>query len=408
MSMTINTNVASLNGQRNLATSQNKLSNSLQRLSSGLRINSAKDDAAGLAISNRMSSQIRGMNQAARNANDGISLAQTAEGALQESTQILQRIRELAVQSANDTNTASDRTSMQAEVEQLTEELQRIAETTQFNGKNLLDGTLVDATFQVGANAGANQTLSFGINSAQTADLSAVGTTISGGTTATGTSVDGNALAADAISVNGTNVAASASGSASDIAAAINAAVNGGDSANNIATAQNVQAFEFADVTLAAAAATATGTAMTGPTAGGGDLTIGGENVALSTSAAALATNIETAATAADLTVTATAVDATSGTQLNTWVDVTASVATQVVGTEVTGALTAANDLIINGTDVGIVADVAAGNLAEDIASAIETAADTAAGGVSDITVTVGASAAALRTLLYMVPHSVL
>jgi flagellin len=245
MSMTINTNVASLNGQRNLATSQNKLSNSLQRLSSGLRINSAKDDAAGLAISNRMSSQIRGMNQAARNANDGISLAQTAEGALQESTQILQRIRELAVQSANDTNTASDRTSMQAEVEQLTEELQRIAETTQFNGKNLLDGTLVDATFQVGANAGANQTLSFGINSAQTADLSAVGTTISGGTTATGTSVDGNALAADAISVNGTNVAASASGSASDIAAAINAAAG-----STVATAQNVQALDFTTVNL--------------------------------------------------------------------------------------------------------------------------------------------------------------
>ncbi len=117
MGLSINTNVMSLNAQRNLGNSQNALSKSMQRLSSGLRINSAKDDAAGLAISDRMTSQIRGLNQAARNANDGISLAQTAEGALQESTNILQRMRELAVQSANDTNSASDRASLQAEVD---------------------------------------------------------------------------------------------------------------------------------------------------------------------------------------------------------------------------------------------------------------------------------------------------
>ena len=120
MALSINTNVASLNAQRNLGATQSNLAKSMQRLSSGLRINSAKDDAAGLAISDRMTSQIRGLNQAARNANDGISLAQTAEGAMQESTNILQRMRELAVQSANDTNTASDRASLQAEVSQLT------------------------------------------------------------------------------------------------------------------------------------------------------------------------------------------------------------------------------------------------------------------------------------------------
>ena len=141
----------------------------MQRLSSGLRINSAKDDAAGLAISDRMTSQIRGLNQAARNANDGISLAQTAEGALQESTSLLQRMRELSVQSANDTNTQSDRDSLQAENVQLTAELSRIANTTQFNGKTLLDGTNSDYSFQVGANA--NQTISFGISGATASDL---------------------------------------------------------------------------------------------------------------------------------------------------------------------------------------------------------------------------------------------
>src|SRR6056297_942125 len=142
MALTINTNVMSLNAQRNLNSSQGALAKSMQRLSSGLRINSAKDDAAGLAISDRMTAQVRGLNQAARNANDGISLAQTAEGALQESTNILQRMREIAVQSANDTNSASDRASLNDELTQLQQELDRIAQTTEFNGTNLLDGSM--------------------------------------------------------------------------------------------------------------------------------------------------------------------------------------------------------------------------------------------------------------------------
>ena len=171
MALTINTNISSLNAQRNLSRSQNDLARSMERLSSGLRINSAKDDAAGLAISDRMTAQIRGLNQAARNANDGISMSQTAEGALQESTNMLQRMRELAVQSANDTNSASDRASLDAEIIQLKAEINRIALTTEFNGRRILDGTMTDATFQVGANAGADQTISFSIDSALTADL---------------------------------------------------------------------------------------------------------------------------------------------------------------------------------------------------------------------------------------------
>lgn len=173
MALTINTNIASLNAQRNLGKTQGDLSKSMERLSSGLRINSAKDDAAGLAISDRMTSQIRGLNQAARNANDGISLAQTAEGALQETTNILQRMRELAIQSANDTNSASDRASLQAEVNQLKQEITRIANSTTFNDRNLLDGSLINAQFQVGANA--NETISFAIASARADDLGSNG-----------------------------------------------------------------------------------------------------------------------------------------------------------------------------------------------------------------------------------------
>jgi flagellin len=152
--MSINTNVVSLNAQRNLGTSQNSLSTAMQRLSSGLRVNSAKDDAAGLAIAERMNTQVRGLNAAARNANDGISLAQTAEGALGKIGDMLQRVRELAVQSANATNSDTDRTALQAEVSQLKDEIDRVATQTQFNGLNLLNGSFTAQSFQVGANQG--------------------------------------------------------------------------------------------------------------------------------------------------------------------------------------------------------------------------------------------------------------
>jgi flagellin len=166
MALTVNTNVASLNTQRNLGTSSKGLDTSLQRLSTGFRINSAKDDAAGLQISNRLTSQINGLNVATRNANDGISLSQTAEGALQQSTGILQRMRDLALQSANGSNGASERAALQAEVSQLQQELNRIAETTSFGGRKILDGTFGSQSFQVGANAFETISVSVGAASA--------------------------------------------------------------------------------------------------------------------------------------------------------------------------------------------------------------------------------------------------
>ncbi|CAH1745203.1 Flagellin [Thauera humireducens] len=188
MAAVINTNVQSLNAQRNLSSSQSSLATSLTRLSSGLRINSAKDDAAGLAISDRMSAQIRGLNQAVRNSNDGISLAQTAEGALSESGNILQRIRELAVQSANSTNSASDRLALQSEVNQLVSELDRISNTTSFNGLKLLDGSFTAQTFQVGAEA--NQTIKVSVGAASSSALgvnkTATDNTLNGISNATG------------------------------------------------------------------------------------------------------------------------------------------------------------------------------------------------------------------------------
>ena len=159
MAMTINTNVVSINSQRNLSLSGSSLATSMQRLSSGLRVNSAKDDAAGLAISERMKAQSSGLAVAARNANDGISLAQTAEGALSKVGDMLQRMRELAVQSANATNSKTDREAMQAEVKQLTAEIDRVAKTSEFNGTKLLNGSFAGAVFQVGSAAGDNITV---------------------------------------------------------------------------------------------------------------------------------------------------------------------------------------------------------------------------------------------------------
>ena len=192
MPQIINTNIASLNAQRNLNASQQDANTTLQRLSSGLRINSAKDDAAGLAIAERFTSQVRGLNQAVRNSNDGVSLAQVAEGALGESGNIVQRMRELAVQAANATNSASDRKALQAEVNQLKQELERIATTTEFNGLKLLDGTFQAQKFQAGANEG--QTISVSITGTRidtlannTLDTVASGTgtgSIASGTTA--------------------------------------------------------------------------------------------------------------------------------------------------------------------------------------------------------------------------------
>jgi flagellin len=222
MTSVINTNIASLNAQRNLSASQNSLQTSIQRLSSGLRINSAKDDAAGLAISDRMTSQINGMDQATRNANDGVSMAQTADGALSSSSDILQRIRQLAVQSSNASNTSSDRAALQTEVTQMGSELNRIAQTTQFNGQNLLDGSMGTANFQVGANAG--QLISMGGANFTTSNYGNNSTMVSAPSAA---AVGSDPVSAGTITIAGSagskDVKVSAGETAKDVAAGINA-----------------------------------------------------------------------------------------------------------------------------------------------------------------------------------------
>jgi len=222
MPQIINTNIASLNAQRNLNTSQSSLNTSLQRLSSGLRINSAKDDAAGRAIATRFTSQINGLDQASRNANDGISLAQTAEGALGTITDNLQRIRELAVQSRNATNSATDRAALNTEAQQLKAEIDRVASTTSFNGVKLLDGSFTNQAFQVGANVGETITVSSLVN-AQSANL---GSSSVAQVTGAAASTFGAITAGD-LQINGVNVGAigadtNAANRASSVAAAIN------------------------------------------------------------------------------------------------------------------------------------------------------------------------------------------
>jgi flagellin len=221
MSMMINTNLSSLNAQRNQSRTQNDLSTAIARLSSGLRINCAKDDAAGLAISDRFTAQIRGLTQAARNANDGISLAQTAEGALASVTDNLQRIRELSVQSANATNSASDRASLQLEVAQLTAEIDRVATQTSFNGTNLLDGSFTAKAFQVGANVGQTITVS----SIASARSSALGQYQGFSLTNQSIGTANSTSAAETVTIGGVATAlGSITNDAKNIASAINAA----------------------------------------------------------------------------------------------------------------------------------------------------------------------------------------
>ena len=249
MPVVINTNVLSLNAQRNLSRSDSTLATALQRLSSGLRINSAKDDAAGLAIANRFTTQIRGLNQAVRNANDGISLAQTAESALDELTNNLQRIRELAVQSANATNSASDRAALDQEVQQRLAEINRIATQTSFNGQKVLDGSFGTAQFQVGANVGETiaVNLTTGVRADQLGQIA----------TATGTAVTANALTDGGLTLAvgqgaavavGASTAGSRRGQTSDSAYAKVNAINAAGVSGLTATATNVTSGTFSTV----------------------------------------------------------------------------------------------------------------------------------------------------------------
>lgn len=281
MAMVINSNIPSLNAQRNLNTSQSSLSTSLQRLSSGLRINSAKDDAAGMAISSRMTSQIDGINQAVRNANDGISLSQTAEGGISTAGDLLQRMRVLAVQSANATNSTTDREALQAEVTQLASELDRVATQTQFNGLNLLDGSFVAQRFQVGANAGQTITIDQ-IASARAADLGAYQ-----GFQTLATSIGTATAAVSAHSLTIDGGAAISLGSIANDAKAISNAINAAGVSGLSATANATE--------VAAGSSTASASAS-----GGASFTINGTviNLTGTMGAAALVANRANAVTA--------------------------------------------------------------------------------------------------------------
>ncbi|NVM75452.1 flagellin [Duganella sp. SG902] len=346
MAQVINTNIASLNSQRNLTSSQANLSTSLQRLSSGLRINSAKDDAAGLAISERFTSQIRGNTTAARNANDGISLAQTAEGGLSTAGDLLQRIRELAVQSANGTNSDSDRKSIQNEVSALSNELNRVANTTQFNGQNVLDGSLTSAQFQVGANSG--QTINIGVQSAKATDLG--NNTLSSSTGGAG--ADSTTLSQAFASAAGTNnVAAdetltikSGNGISTDLTikgAATNASGKG-DSAAKIAA--NINGLSGTTGVTATASTQAT---ITGITDGAVQFDLRGAN-SVANDATSKAVTISAKVVGGDLSALAQAINAQSGTTA-----VTASIKKDGAGVS---SLVLSNN---NGDDINITNDLA-------------------------------------------------
>lgn len=265
MAQVINTNIASLNAQRNLNRTGNELNIALQRLSTGLRINSAKDDAAGLAISERFTTQIRGLNQAIRNANDGISFAQTAEGALGTLGNNLQRIRELAVQAANDSNSSGDRQALNNEVQQLVAEVNRVSAATQFNGQNILDGSLATQVFQVGANQ--NQTISITGVDTRGSQL--------GAATDTGASITATdlGLLADDLTLNGVAVDLSTATTVSEVVNAI----------NNVSADSNVTAIRATTTSTDDTAGVATLTYAANAAAQ--TLVINGVNIAIGASA---------------------------------------------------------------------------------------------------------------------------
>jgi flagellin len=242
MALSVNTNVASINAQRNLSKSSDALGTSMQRLSSGMKINSAKDDAAGLQIANRLSSQINGLGVAQRNANDGISMSQTAEGAMTESSNILQRMRDLALQSANGSNDAEARAALQKEVGALQQELTRIAETTKFGGTSLLDGSFGTKQFQVGSNA--NETINVSLRDVSADAIGAnvitgggtAGASVSLGAAKTGTLADNHNTTSDTLNINGEEIAVTGGQGANDIAKTINASNAGVVATANLET----------------------------------------------------------------------------------------------------------------------------------------------------------------------------
>lgn len=372
MAQTINTNVASLNAQRNLNRSQGLLNQSLERLSTGLRINSAKDDAAGLAISERFTTQIRGLDQAVRNASDGISLSQTAESALAELTNNLQRIRELAVQSANATNSASDRSALNAEVQQRIAEVERIASQTSFNGRKVLDGTFGSAQFQVGANVG--ETISVNLTTGMRA--SQIGQIAS----ATGTAVTSSALSDNGLTIAvgggtavsvGASVAGSANGQEADSAYAKVRAINNAGVAGLTATASNSHTGTFVTID-GSGASTATTYALN---INGVDIYSGADNIAtgssLTASDVAAQVNLYSSQTGVSASVSGTDLTFTSIDGRNTDITETITLGTSATGTGIAAAqegvvrgsitLSASDNIVMTGAfgDIGHAANIA-------------------------------------------------
>ncbi|MEO8223647.1 MAG: flagellin [Gammaproteobacteria bacterium] len=361
----VNTNVLSLNAQRNLSRSQGTLATALERLSSGLRINSAKDDAAGLAIADRFTTQIRGLNQAVRNANDGISLSQTAESALDELGNNLQRIRELAVQSANATNSASDRAALDQEVQQRLAEINRIASQTSFNGQKVLDGSFGTAQFQVGANVG--ETISVNLTTGVRADqLGQIAT-------ATGTAVTASALTDGGLTIAvgqgaavaiGASTAGSQAGQTADSAYAKVNAINSGGVSGLTATATNVTSGTFSTV------GTTGGTSTYNLTVNGVAIYAGADNLAdgasLSASDVAAQVNLFSAQTGVSAAVSGTSLTLTGADGRNVVVaeTITAGTGATLTGTGIAAAqegtlrgtitLAASQNITLGGTNTAI------------------------------------------------------
>ncbi len=309
----INTNLASLNAQRNLNQSQGAQQTALQRLSSGLRINSAKDDAAGMSISSRMSSQINGTTQAARNANDGISLAQTAEGDLTQISTNLQRMRDLSVQAANATNSASDRAALNNEVQSLAQEIDRVASNSSFNGVKLLDGSFTAQNFQVGANATAADSIQLAIAGARITQLGGAGTTTAANVAGSATTAG---LAAGTLTLNGIQVGASSvgalpgesAGSALSIANAINA-TTGTSGVTATATAAVTTGLAATAFTAIAANSFSVNGVSVGAVAAGTNAAGQGANVAAAINLVSGQSGVTAAADATTGAVTLTAAD---------------------------------------------------------------------------------------------------
>jgi flagellin len=406
MAAFINTNTASLNSQRNLSSSQTSLTTSLQRLSSGLRINSAKDDAAGLAISERMTSQIRGNDQAARNANDGISLAQTAEGDLTQIGTNLQRIRELAVQAANGSNSASDRASLNNEASSLIAEIDRVASSSSFNGNKLLDGTFTAQSFQVGANNTSNDRISIDAISSAKASSLGVGSGSSYSATKVGTgNVTSAALTAGELSINGYSVGASstdgvsfADGAASGIAkaAAINAV-----SAQTGVTATTGPTAAVGQAATAFTATTAGDVLVNGVDIGAIGAGTNAVDRGTQTAAAINAKSAQTGVTASSSSTGVVSLAAADGRNITVTTNAAGGAGTGLnAGTSSAGTTTTSKLTLTSSSSAGITVGGTTGLAATGQSVTFAAATATAGAGVSSLNLTTAAGAQAALTTL--------